>query len=97
MEPVLSEGDIDELLAANSLIDAAGFAPGDELWTPTYDMNSAAGSGWLIKAGKASCLTEVDPPGSGIMTSKIFDNCCAMAKTFRVKGTSSAPVKPPQA
>jgi hypothetical protein len=94
MEPALAEGDIDELLAANGLVDAAGLAPGDELWTPTYDMNSAAAAGWLIKAGKASCLTEVDAPGSGIMTSKIFDNCQAMAKRYRSRGTMAVPIKP---
>src|SRR6476620_11520008 len=87
MEPTLTDDDIDNLLAANGVTDAAGFAPGDALWTPTYDMNSAAAAGWLLKAGKASCLVEAYPPGSGIMTSKVFDNCLAMAKNYRSRCT----------
>lgn len=83
--PTLAETDLDELLAQSSLADAAGLAPHQTGWSPTYDLNSAAAAGWLIKAGKASALTEVDPPGSGILTSKIFDNCRAMARIYAAK------------
>ena len=83
--PVLTEGELDELLMQSSKMDSAGFAPADALWTPTYDLNCAAAAGWLIKAGRASELTEVDPPGSGIFTSKVFDNCRAMARIYRAK------------
>src|SRR5215217_5932517 len=83
VEPLLSDDEIDSLVDTNSLEDAAGYLPGDGLWSPTYDLNAAAAAGWLIKAGRANSLVEVDPPGSGIVTSKIFDNCRAMAKSFR--------------
>jgi hypothetical protein len=93
VEPQLSDDEIDSLIVANGVEDGAGFLPGDGLWTPTYDLNAAAAGGWLIKAGRASGLVEIDPPGSGIMTSKIFDNCRAMAKSFRSK-CSSVQLKP---
>jgi len=66
-------------------MDAAGLAPLHEEWSPTYDLNAAAGAGWLIKAGRASELTEVDPPGSGIMTSQVFQNCLTLARIYRAK------------
>ncbi len=84
-EPVLTELEIDELLAQASLVDSAGLTPLDEQWTPTYDLNASAAAGWLIKAGRASELTEVDPPGSGIMTSQVFQNCLTLARIYRAK------------
>lgn len=83
--PTLTLTELDELLAAAALADKAGLAPPDPLWTPTYDLNAAAASGWLIKAGRASNTTETDP-NSFYVTSKIFDNCCRMASIFRAKG-----------
>lgn len=83
--PELTDGEIDELLAQSSLSDTEGLAPSDPGWIPTYDLNSAAAAGWLIKAGRASELIEADPPGSGIFTSKVFDNCRAMARVYASK------------
>ena len=91
--PALTEDELDELLIQFSKMDAAGFAPEDSLWTPTYDLNSAAAAGWLIKAGRASELVEVDPPGSGIVTSKVFDNCRAMARIYRAKVRMSLSIR----
>lgn len=83
--PTLSDADLDSVLAAAALEDKAGLPPSDGGWTPTYDLNAAAAAGWLIKAARASVLTEVDPPGSGIVTSKVFDNCRSMARVYSSK------------
>ncbi|MGI8812133.1 MAG: hypothetical protein ACR2IH_06345 [Pyrinomonadaceae bacterium] len=85
IEPVLTDGEIDELLAQACIADSAGVAPISEEWTPTYDLNAAAAAGWLTKAARAASLVEVDPPGSGIVTAKVFENCRAMAKDYRTK------------
>jgi hypothetical protein len=90
--PALSDAEIDDLLAAASVADPAGFVPSDSLWTPTYDLNAAAAAGWLIKAGRASPTVEIDPPGSGIFTSKVFDNCRAMARLYAAKCSTSVPI-----
>lgn len=82
-EPSLSEDELDELLSAAALEDAAGLAPLNEEWTPTYDLNAAAVAGWLIKAGRAAAT--VDEPTTGTVTSKIFDNCRAMARIYAGK------------
>jgi len=85
VEPTLSDSEIDELLSPASKADTSGLPPSDVGWTPTYDLNAAAADGWLIKAARAAALVEVDPPGSGILTSKVFDNCRAMARIYRAK------------
>ena len=85
VEPTLTDTELDELLIPCCLMDKAGNAPVDPDWTPTYDLNLAASNGWLIKAARAAAMVEVDPPGSGIMTSKVFENCRAMARIYGAK------------
>ncbi|HYJ92166.1 MAG TPA: hypothetical protein VEV84_12710 [Pyrinomonadaceae bacterium] len=85
VEPTLTDDEIDALLVPCCLKDKEGRAPTDIDWTPTYDLNSAAASAWMIKAARASATVEVDPPGSGIFTSKVFENCRAMARIYRAK------------
>src|SRR5687767_1240170 len=91
-EPVLSEDDLDAALASAALEDSGGLAPLHEEWTPTYDLNAAAAAAWLVKAARASSLVEVDPPGSGVVTAKVFDNCRAMARVYAAKRATAARV-----
>lgn len=91
--PALSEDELNDLLATAALEDAGGLAPLNVGWTPTYDLNAAAAAGWLIKAGRAAKLTEIDTPGSGIVTAKVFDNCRAMARIYAVKRTASVSMR----
>ncbi|MGB7069634.1 MAG: hypothetical protein WBD22_09085 [Pyrinomonadaceae bacterium] len=88
VDPQLTDGEIDELLAQSSRVDSAGLAPAAPGWEPTYDLNAAAEFAWLVKAGRASELVEIDPPGSGIFTAKVFDNCRAMARVYAGKRTT---------
>lgn len=91
VDPALTEDDLNELLGAASLEDAAGLEPLNEEWTPTYDLNAAAVAGWLIKAGRAA--TTVDEPTAGAVTSKVFDNCREMARLYAGKRSRSASVR----
>ncbi len=86
-EPALTEDDLDELLIGASLMDAGGLAPLNEEWTPTYDLNAAAAQGWLIKAARAASLT--DEPTAGTVTSRVFENCRAMARIYAGKRSRS--------
>ena len=88
-EPVLTETEIGDLLVEAAIADGDGLAPEDESWTPTYNINKAAASAWLIKAGRASALTEIDPPESGIVTAKVFENCVRMARVFQARSAVS--------
>ena len=90
-DPALMEDELDELLSGAALTDAAGLAPLNEEWTPTYDINAAAAQGWLIKAARAAATT--DEPTAGMVTSKIFDNCRTMARLYAGKRTTSVSVR----
>jgi len=88
-DPALTEDELEDLLEAAGLTDGEGFAPSHEDWTPTYDINKAAAEAWLIKAARAASLVEVDPPESGIVTSKVFDNCRQMARIYSSRRAST--------
>lgn len=79
-EPILSEDDLTAALGTAPVPDLNGNDPGDDEWVPTYNLNKAAAEAWLLKAALASSLVDA---GSGISTSKVFDNCRAMARHYR--------------
>lgn len=83
VEPTLTEPELEDILATAALEDAAGLAPLNEEWSPTYDLNAAVANAWLIKAARSAAT--VDEPTAGTVTSKIFDNCRAMARIYAGK------------
>lgn len=52
-ESVFTDPQIQEFLDLEKRNDASGLRPTDTNWTPTYDVLSAAGRGWLWLAGRA--------------------------------------------
>lgn len=82
-DPALTEEELESALAAFALQDAAGLAPLHEEWTPTYDLYAAAAQAWLLKAAKAASLT--DESTAGAVTSRVFENCRAMARIYAGK------------
>lgn len=91
-EPALTDAEIEELLAANPVVDREGYGPESESWTPTYDVNAAAVEGWTIKAARAASTTEMDPDSLSV-TSKVFENCIRMARFYSRKRATSVSCK----
>src|SRR5687768_6833211 len=89
-DPPLTEAELEDILAEAALPDGEGVVPEGEGWEPTYDINRAASEAWLIKAARVAELVEVDPPGSGIVTSKVFDNCRVMARFYSARRSRSS-------
>lgn len=89
--PELTDVEIDELLAHGAIADAEGNGPASEDWVPTYDINSAAAAGWLLKAGRAASTTETEPD-SVIVTSRVFANCLRMSRIYSGKRTANVQV-----
>ena len=87
----MTDAEIDELLAASGTADAEGNGPASESWTPTYDLNSAAAEGWMIKAARSANSTETDPDSLAV-ASRVFENCLRMAKLFSRKRSASVKV-----
>jgi hypothetical protein len=92
-EPALTEDELEDLLADAAIPDGEGVEPEGEGWEPTYDINRAASEAWLIKAARAAELVEVDPPESGIVTSKVFENCRAMARLYSARRAGTANIR----
>ena len=90
-DPALTEDELGELLAGAALEDASGFAPLNEEWTATYDLNTAASQAWLIKAARAAAT--VDEPTAGVVTARVFENCRAMARIYAGKRIASVPMR----
>lgn len=82
--PELSGDEIDELLERSSIVDAEGRSPENEEWEPTYDLDAAAASGWLIKAGRAVSMTETEPDSVNV-ASRVFENCMRMSREYSRK------------
>lgn len=93
VEPELTDDEVDELLASSSTADAEGNGPSSEDWSPTYDLNSAAASGWLIKAGRAASTTETEPDSVNA-TARVFANCLRMAQIYSRKRAASVNANP---
>ena len=88
-KPELTEDELTKLLSGAALADTDGHAPTDPDWTETYDLNSAATTAWLVKAGRAAPEVEVDGTDPVILTSKVFDNCRSMARIYAAKRTAT--------
>ena len=89
-EPTLSTGEVDALLAEAKRADADGLAPGDEGWTPSWDLNAAAAEGWRRKAGKVAGRFDVTLDGDALRRSQIFGACLTMAERYARKIAGSA-------
>ena len=86
-EPALTLDDLEAVLTGAALEDGDGQDPLGEGWTPTYDLNAAASAAWLIKAARAAAT--VDEPTAGVVTSRVFENCRAMARIYAAKRGST--------
>jgi len=74
-EPVLSNDDLDALLA-----DAA---VGD-----TYDFNAAAAEGWRVKAARAAQMTSYSVGDLSVNNEQIFTHCMQMVDVYEGIGSS---------
>jgi hypothetical protein len=92
-DPALSEDELEDVLAESALPDEAGKHREEEGWSPTYDISFAAREAWLIKAARAAALVEVDPPESGIVTSRVFDNCMRIARFYQARRARTATIR----
>ena len=91
VEPALTEPELEDILLTNALEDTNGLAPLHEEWSPTYDLHAAVSQAWLIKAARAAATT--DEPTAGIVTSRVFENCRAMARIYAGKRKMSIGMK----
>ena len=88
-EPALTQQDLADCLAMSRLADAAGLAPSDPAWTPTYDLNRGAAEGWARKAGKLVYAYDFSTDGQSFSRSQLVEHCERMAERYRKRVTAS--------
>lgn len=81
-QPRLTAAEVEDLLGAFRLVDAAGLAPDETGWEPTYDLNGAAAEGWRWKEAKATELVNFSADGASFNRGDIVKACAAMAEYY---------------
>ena len=88
VDPGLTADELDMLLVTAETADDDLIEPGEEGWVPTYSVSglrTAAGQGWLLKAGKASADFEVSVgTGKSFKLQQVHDMCLTMAGAYGV-------------
>ncbi|MBS1807723.1 MAG: hypothetical protein JST84_05990 [Acidobacteria bacterium] len=78
---MLTDAELDQVLAQHVCADANGLSPADANWSPTYAVTAAAVTGWMLKAVKASQLHDVSLTGGRHFSARQL--CQAMAERYR--------------
>lgn len=81
-DPPLDALEIDFLLRRSLVADAAGLPPGAEGYVPTWDVRSAAGRGWRLKAGKAAARFDMTADVMGLSRSQVIEHCLQLARAY---------------
>lgn len=87
--PVLSDPELDDLLAYYALADSSGLPPDDPAWVGTWDLQAAYRKGWLVKAGKVVDEVNYSVDGAQYSTSDMHAHCMSMAQSFGSLGNLS--------
>lgn len=91
-DPVLSEDDILDILAASARPDENDLVNGDTDWTPTWDLNAGAAEGWARKAGRAANRFRFAEDGQSFDRAQIYQHCEAQRQVYANRGMGSIPV-----
>ena len=88
--PALTETEVVDLVEQARVHDPAGLNPDDEGWTPTYNLQRAAKTGWEWKAARASGNFAFAADGERFDRDQVYEHCMAMARHYSRTGTASA-------
>lgn len=86
--PLLTDADLDELLAAAQITDSDGLDPTDDDWTPTWDLHGAAADGWERKAGLVAGDYDFGEDGQRFDRSQVHAMCIKQADRFDSRRSS---------
>lgn len=81
-DPILEDGDLEQLLDDSRLTDVNGVIPGATGWVETFDLNYAASKGWDLKAGKCANRFRFEEDNQVFHRNQIHDHCVAMSKRY---------------
>lgn len=91
-EPVLDEGELDDLIALAKRPDVDDRDPEDDGWVPTWDLNFAAAEGWGYKAAKVAGDFDYTDDAGNYRRQQVFEMCAAREKHYRSRAIGSLPI-----
>lgn len=91
-DPVLSEEDIADILAASARPDENDLVNGDDGWIPTWDLNAGAAEGWARKAGRAASRFSFAEDGQRFDRAQIYQHCEAQRLVYANRLMGSIPI-----
>lgn len=80
-----ADADVQTLIEAHPLVDADGFSPEQDNWTPTYDLNAAAADIWEEKASAPAQDFNFSADGGNFSRSQVFEQYMQMARYYRAR------------
>ena len=83
--PTLDEAAMDDMVTMRQLADVDGYAPSEDDWTPTYDLNRGAAEGWRWKAAATAARFDFEADGGSFKRDQILQHCLEMAKRYAAK------------
>lgn len=81
--PFYTDGMLAEYLLEYPLMDDKGRSPDDPEWSPTYDLNAAAGDIWAEKASTFAGSFDFAADGGNYHRSQVYQQMIANARQFR--------------
>lgn len=94
-EPALSSEELADLLGLSEIADSNGVAPGQDGWSPTWDLNRGAAEGWQWKAAKVASRFDFQADGASYHREQVMQNCERLAGSYRRKITSDVSLPGP--
>lgn len=91
-EPVLTDADLDDLVASSARPDSSNRTREDASWEPTWDYNAGAAEGWARKASKAAANFNFAEDGQRFDRAQVYAHCAAQAKMYADKAMGSLPL-----
>lgn len=92
-EPVIAAGEIDVLVDMARRVDKNTVRPGDDGWTPTFDINYAVAQGWLVKASRVTERYLFMDAGKMFSRNQYYEHCMEMHRKFAMKaGVQAVPL-----
>lgn len=83
--PELTEAEVARLLEGAKMPDRWGLQPSDDGWVPSWELNSAAAQGWLMKAGRAASDVTFTADGASYNRSDLIAHCRDMAAQYQAR------------
>lgn len=81
--PVVSEAEIEMILAECVLADSSDRAPSDEAWEPTYWLPLAVTKAWELKVARAATWVDMSTDGTSMANSQAVTQLNKMANKWR--------------